>query len=195
MSESTGIALVVGLGNQGERYERTRHNAGFWFVDRVAEQYHGVCSREARLFGEACRVDVSGVPVRLLKPGTMMNRSGQSVCATASYFDIPPERILVAHDEIDLPPGTTRLKRGGGHGGHNGLRDIINCLGSSFWRLRLGVGHPGHRDQVVGYVLSRAPRGEEDLVMNNVEEAVALMPLLSAGEMERSMHRLHTEGR
>ncbi|MEA3413086.1 MAG: aminoacyl-tRNA hydrolase [Pseudomonadota bacterium] len=192
MSDDAGILLVAGLGNPGERYERTRHNAGFWFVDRVASQYHGTFCRESRFFGEVCRVDVAGVAVRLLKPATMMNRSGQSVCAMASYFDVPSERILVVHDEIDLPPGTSRLKRGGGHGGHNGLRDIISCLGKSFWRLRLGVGHPGHRDQVVNYVLSRASRGEEDIILDDVDEALALMPQLSAGDMERAMHCLHT---
>lgn len=193
MSDDAGIALVAGLGNPGDKYDRTRHNAGFWFLDRTAAVYRGSFSRQARFFGESCRINVDGAEVRLLKPGTMMNRSGQSVCAMASYFGISPENVLVVHDEIDLPPGKARLKRGGGHGGHNGLRDIINCLGKSFWRLRLGVGHPGHRDEVVPYVLSRASREEEGLIMDDIDEAVSLMPLICSGDMERAMHRLHTE--
>jgi len=154
------IKLIVGLGNPGQKYEGTRHNAGFWAVDAIAATLAGHWAEERKFRGAVSRVMVDGVDVRLLRPVTFMNRSGQSVGPLAQFFKIAPEEILVIHDELDLPPGRMRLKCGGGHGGHNGLKDIQAALGSAdFWRLRIGVGHPGHRDAVVGYVLTPGPPG------------------------------------
>ncbi|HEB98046.1 MAG TPA: aminoacyl-tRNA hydrolase [Thiotrichales bacterium] len=187
------VQLIVGLGNPGPRYERTRHNAGFWFVDELVRRQACSLRNEARFHGDAARCSIDGHDCRLLKPHTFMNRSGQAVAALARFYRIPPEAILVVHDEIDLPPGTARLKRGGGHGGHNGLRDIIARLGSrEFLRLRLGVGHPGHRDQVVDYVLHRPPVEEQTAIESAMDEALAVLPLVVAGELEQAMHRLHS---
>ncbi len=150
---SEPIELIVGLGNPGSRYEQTRHNAGFWLLDALAESLGSRFSVEGRFFGLLGRVEIDGQSCYLFKPTTFMNRSGQALAALTRYYKIPAPRVLVVHDEIDLPPGVVRLKRGGGHGGHNGLRDIIKALGdNSFWRLRLGVGHPGARDEVVDFL-------------------------------------------
>lgn len=192
MADTPGIELCVGLGNPGPRYDQTRHNAGFWFVDELAQRHGGVFRDEPRFAGSLCRVTVAGCALWLLKPTTFMNRSGRSVQAVCAYYKIAPQRILVAHDDIDLPPGTARFKRGGGHGGHNGLRDIVAHLGKDFWRLRLGVGHPGHSDQVIDYVLARPSAQEETLIRERIAEAAGLLPWLVEGEMERAMHRLHT---
>ncbi len=187
------VQLIVGLGNPGPRYERTRHNAGFWFVDELARRQACSLRNEARFHGDTARCSIDGYDCRLLKPHTFMNRSGQAVAALARFYRIPPEAILVVHDEIDLPPGTVRLKRGGGHGGHNGLRDIIGQLGSrEFLRLRLGVGHPGHKDQVVDYVLHRPTAEEQTAIESAMEEALIVLPLVVAGELEQAMHRLHS---
>lgn len=186
------IDLVVGLGNPGRKYERTRHNAGFWLVDAVAEQAGVAFKAEKRFAGETAQVTMDGQACHLLKPATYMNRSGQAVTAMANYFRVPVERILVVHDDIDLPPGTARLKRGGGHGGHNGLRDIVAALGSGFARLRLGVGHPGHSDDVVDYVLRTPPADERALIMEAIGEAVDVLPQVLAGDSEKAMNRLHT---
>lgn len=187
------VQLLVGLGNPGSRYEQTRHNAGFWLLDALAARTGGHFTEARRLFGETARVSLGGCDCRLLKPTTFMNRSGQAVAALARFYRIPPEAILVVHDEIDLPPGTVRLKRGGGHGGHNGLRDIIGRLGSrEFLRLRLGVGHPGYKDQVVDYVLHRPPVEEQTAIESAMDEALAVLPLVVAGELEQAMHRLHS---
>ncbi len=151
-----GIRLIVGLGNPGTQYEATRHNVGFWFVDAIANACRESFRAEPKFHGELCRVTLGGYDLRLLKPSTYMNRSGQSVAAVTRYFNLPPEQILVAHDELDLSVGTLRLKQGGGHAGHNGLRDTIASLGSrEFWRLRIGIAHPGDRTLVTGYVLSQ----------------------------------------
>ena len=151
------LRLIVGLGNPGADYDKTRHNVGFWLLDSLARRYGGVFRREAKFHGEACQVSVDGHPLWLLKPQTFMNRSGASVIALARFYKLVPEAILVVHDELDLPPGAVRLKRGGGHGGHNGLRDIIQQLGSrEFLRLRLGIGHPGDSRAVINYVLHPA---------------------------------------
>lgn len=182
----------MGLGNPGPRYHQTRHNAGCWFVDKLAGRYQGVFRDEPRFAGSLCRVGVEGTDLWLLKPATFMNRSGQSVRAVCAYYKIPPQRILVAHDDIDLPPGTARFKRGGGHGGHNGLRDTIAHLGKDFWRLRLGVGHPGRSDEVIDYVLSRPSAQDEALIREGIAETAGLMHWLLEGDMERAMHRLHT---
>ena len=143
--------------------------------------------------GEICRIAPFELEVWLFKPLTFMNRSGQSLAAIRSYLKIPTHQILVAHDEIDLPPGTARLKRTGGHGGHNGLRDVISHLGRDFWRLRIGVGHPGHRDQVTNYVLSRPSRADAEFIHESIDETTTLLPLLVRGEMEQAMHRLHSK--
>jgi PTH1 family peptidyl-tRNA hydrolase len=191
---AAGIRLIVGLGNPGTRYEDTRHNAGFWFVDRVASRHHASFRREARFHGDLAQVRVGSELVRLLKPGTFMNASGRAAGAVARYFDLPAESVLVAHDEIDLPPGRVRLKRGGGHGGHNGLRDVIPQLGGpGFARLRIGVGHPGRKELVTGYVLARAGRDEQRLIDDAIERAVERFDDMIARGLERVMNELHRD--
>jgi PTH1 family peptidyl-tRNA hydrolase len=185
---------MVGLGNPGGQYEDTRHNAGFWFVDELARRHGGAFRREAKFSAEACRVRVGADEAWLLKPQTFMNRSGSAVRAAARFYKVPPEAILIAHDEIDLPPGTTRLKRAGGHGGHNGLRDSIAQIGAQFLRLRIGVGHPGNKDQVVDYVLHRPGRDEEALIRADIDAAADLLPELLGGELDKAMQRLHSRG-
>ncbi|MGA9851415.1 MAG: aminoacyl-tRNA hydrolase [Gammaproteobacteria bacterium] len=194
MAESVQIQLVVGLGNPGADYVLTRHNAGFWFVDALARAHGGGFSHERKFSGDVCRVSISGHELRLLKPATFMNRSGQAVQALAAYLKLPPEAILVAHDDLDLPAGTVRLKQGGGHGGHNGLRDIIDHLGENFARLRFGIGRPLHGQEVIDYVLHRATDQDESKIMEAVTAAIAIMPRILAGEMEKAMHELHSRG-
>ncbi len=193
MAAGAAIALVVGLGNPGDRYAQTRHNAGFWFVDELARRYGGSFRSEKRFHGEVARIALPGGECQLLKPTTFMNRSGQSVAALANFFRIPPATILVAHDEIDLPPGAVRLKQGGGHGGHNGLRDIIPALGGpDFWRLRLGVGHPGHKDLVVNYVLDRPRQEEARLIEDAIQAAADQFPVMFRGDWARAQNDLHS---
>ncbi len=194
MPERETIRLIVGLGNPGDEYARTRHNAGFWLVDELAGRYGGRFKAERKFGGDMAVVDVDGREVRLFRPMTFMNRSGGAIRAAAAYLKIPPGEILVAHDELDLPPGVARLKLGGGHGGHNGLRDAIAQLGPAFWRLRLGIGHPGHRAEVIDYVLSRAPREEEDLVLEAVRESADVIPILLGQGDQHAMNRLHRRG-
>lgn len=188
------LKLIVGLGNPGPRYEQTRHNAGFWFVDLLAARAGGRFVLESKYQGELARIVLCGDELRLLKPQTFMNLSGQSAGAVARFFKLTPEQVLVAHDELDLPPGTVRLKRGGGHGGHNGLRDLIRQFGADFWRLRIGIGHPGHRDQVTDYVLTRAPAAEETLIRDTLNDAADAVESMLAQGAERAMHRLHSRG-
>jgi PTH1 family peptidyl-tRNA hydrolase len=189
---SQPIRLIVGLGNPGPQYETTRHNAGFWFVDAVARRQHLQFRAESRFQGLLARLTLNGTDLRLLKPATFMNRSGQSVAAVVRYFDIPPQSVLVAHDELDLPEGTVRLKNGGGHAGHNGLRDIVNVLGSrDFWRLRIGIDRPADRGQVVNYVLSRASRAGERLVLDALAAAEHSLPDIVAGNFQKAMTRMH----
>lgn len=190
---SSGLALVVGLGNPGDRYAHTRHNAGFWFVDELARRYGGSFRAEKKFHGELARIHVSGQDCLLLKPMQFMNRSGLSVSSVANFYRFSPDSILIAHDEIDLPPGTLRIKSGGGHGGHNGLRDVMPALGSpDFWRLRIGVGHPGHRDQVVNYVLARASLEEQQALDEAIAEAVDAFPLMRTGEIGKAQQLLHS---
>jgi peptidyl-tRNA hydrolase, PTH1 family len=189
----TPVQLVAGLGNPGPKYTETRHNAGFWFADALARRHGGTFRQENKFAGEVARITLGGRDVWLLKPQTFMNRSGQSLKLLAAFYRIPVEAILVVHDEIDLPPGEARLKRGGGHGGHNGLRDIMAHLGGNFLRLRLGVGHPGHKDQVVDYVLHRPTREEETDLLGSIDRALDVMPEVAAGELERAMHKLHSK--
>jgi PTH1 family peptidyl-tRNA hydrolase len=187
-----GIRLVVGLGNPGPQYEWTRHNVGFWFVDALAAHNNGQFRTESKFHGQLCRLSIDGQDLRLLKPMTFMNRSGQSLAAVVRYFDIPSEQVLVAHDELDLPAGTLRLKQGGGHAGHNGLRDIINVLGTrDFWRLRIGIDHPGDRSQVVNYVLSRASRDDEVNIRDALDEAERSLADIIPGQLQKAMNRLH----
>jgi len=188
------IQLVVGLGNPGEQYIGTRHNAGFWFVDELARRHGGSFRADRRFGGHVCRIQVDGREVHLLRPSTFMNRSGAAVGPLARFFKIPVEAILVAHDELDLAPGTVRLKRGGGHGGHNGLRDIGQVMGSrEFLRLRLGIGHPGDSSLVTPWVLGRPPQGDRIAVEQAMDQAADEMPLVVAGELEKAMNRLHTK--
>lgn len=189
----TQVQLIVGLGNPGSEHAQTRHNAGFWFVDELARASHCTLRPEARFHAEVGRCTLHGHDCRLQKPTTFMNRSGQAVGALANFLRIPPTDILVVHDELDLPPGTARLKKGGGHGGHNGLRDLIQQLGTQeFMRLRIGIGHPGDRNQVVDYVLHRPSREDRDQIDAAMTRALDVMPLAIAGEFERAMHKLHT---
>lgn len=188
------LRLIVGLGNPGPRYEQTRHNAGFWFVDLLAEREGGRFAMETKFQGELARIVLAGDELRLLKPQTFMNLSGQSAGAVARFFKLAPEQVLVAHDELDLAPGTARLKRGGGHGGHNGLRDLIRHIGADFWRLRIGIGHPGHRDQVTDHVLTRAPAAEDTLIRETLADAADAVTRMLAQGAERAMHQLHSRG-
>jgi len=187
------IQLVAGLGNPGAKYEQTRHNAGFWFVDAVARGYNAVFRAESKFKSELARCTIAGNDCRLQKPMDFMNRSGLPVASVAAFYQIPRTAILIVHDDLDLPPGTVRLKQGGGHGGHNGLRDLIPHLGGNdFLRLRIGIGHPGHRDDVVGYVLKAASREERAAIDQATDDAVRVLPDIIAGKLETAMKELHT---
>jgi PTH1 family peptidyl-tRNA hydrolase len=189
----TPIQLVAGLGNPGAKYEQTRHNAGFWFVDEVARRCTGHFRSEPRFHSEVASCRIAGRECRLQKPQDFMNRSGQPVAGLAAFYRIPRPAILVVHDDLDLPPGTARLKQDGGHGGHNGLRDLIPSLGGSdFLRLRIGIGHPGHRDEVVGYVLKPATREERRAIEAAIEAALQVLPEVIAGNLDAAMKELHT---
>lgn len=191
--ENPGIRLVVGLGNPGPDYAATRHNVGFWFADSLATAHGGSFRAEGKFHGELCRLTIAGDDLRLLKPSTYMNRSGQSVAAVSRYFDIPPESILIAHDELDLPVGKVRLKQGGGHAGHNGLRDTIGVLGSrDFWRLRIGIDHPGDRGQVIGYVLGRPSQEDGACIRDALDRALKVTQDLLAGRYQAAMSSLHS---
>ncbi|MDZ7747742.1 MAG: aminoacyl-tRNA hydrolase [Halofilum sp. (in: g-proteobacteria)] len=186
--------LVVGLGNVGARYAGTRHNAGFWYADGLAERLQASWRADRKAHGSLARATVAGRDLRLLKPDTLMNRSGQAVAAVANFHKIPPACVLVAHDDLDLPPGTVRLKHGGGHGGHNGLRDVAARLGSpDFWRLRIGVGHPGQRADVIDYVLARPSPDDRRAMEAAIDRALDESEhLLGEGDVEAAMHALHT---
>jgi PTH1 family peptidyl-tRNA hydrolase len=190
---TTHLTIIAGLGNPEERYERTLHNAGFWFVDELARRDGTQFKYEKRFDADVCRVKVAGGDVWLVKPQSYMNLSGGPVRAVLDYYRLSAEHLLVAHDEIDLPPGTVRLKLGGGHGGHNGLRDLIQHCGRDFMRLRLGVGHPGHKDQVTGYVLKKASSDVESAILGNVDEAADVMPILADSGLNAAMKKLHTK--
>lgn len=187
------IKLIVGLGNPGGEYGATRHNAGFWWVDELARSHGANFKTENKFHGLAARISLHGHEVHLLKPQTFMNLSGRAVVALALFYKILPDQILVVHDELDLPPGSAKLKLGGGHGGHNGLKDIIAHLGSKeFWRLRIGVGHPGDRAEVVNFVLN-APRKEEQALINEaMQRAQDVSALIIEGKLEAAMLKLHS---
>ncbi|MDH3274545.1 MAG: aminoacyl-tRNA hydrolase [Gammaproteobacteria bacterium] len=189
----TQLNIIVGLGNPEDKYERTLHNAGFWFVDAVARKYGGQFRYEKKFDAECCRVNILGEEVWLVKPQSYMNLSGGPVRGVMDYYRLKPGGLLVAHDEIDLPPGTVRLKKGGGHGGHNGIRDVIKHCGADFMRLRLGVGHPGEKTQVTGYVLKRGSADVERAVEDNIDDAIAVLPLLMDDGLNAATKALHTK--
>jgi PTH1 family peptidyl-tRNA hydrolase len=191
---SADILLIVGLGNPGSEYRGTRHNAGADFVEALAREAGCTLQSDSKFFGLTGRATVAGHDLRLLIPTTYMNRSGQSVAAIARFYKISPEQILIAHDELDIPAGSARFKKGGGHGGHNGLRDIVPALGndSGFFRLRIGIGHPGHASRVSGYVLSAPSADDRRKIDASIEEALASLPLLLDGDDTRAMTRLHS---
>jgi PTH1 family peptidyl-tRNA hydrolase len=185
------LKLIVGLGNPGPEHADTRHNAGFWCVDRIAARAGSSFRPHARYHGEVAKVVLAGQELWLLKPMTYMNRSGIAVQAMAEYFRIPPEQLLVVHDELDLPLGALRLKLGGGAGGHNGLKDLIAHLGDRFWRLRMGIGHPGQRQDVIDFVLNRASRAEQAVLEETTEVAVDAIARLLVDGSEKVMNTLH----
>ncbi|HMB55751.1 MAG TPA: aminoacyl-tRNA hydrolase [Arenimonas sp.] len=188
-----GLRLIVGLGNPGAEHARTRHNAGFWFIDALAEKSGARFGLESKLHGETAKVHIDGQTVWLLKPATFMNLSGRSVTAALRYWKIEPEECLLAHDELDLAPGTARLKFDGGHGGQNGLRDTVQHLGHGrFHRLRVGIGHPGHKDKVTPWVLGRPGRDDEASILRAIDDAISVMPLAVTGDFNEAMKRLHT---
>ncbi len=186
------LTMIAGLGNPGDKYEKTLHNAGFWFVDELARQYGGQFNYDKKFDADVCRISIKGKDIWLAKPQSFMNMSGQPIRALLDYYRNNVSGLLVAHDEIDLPPGTVRLKKGGGHGGHNGLRDIIKHCGNDFLRLRLGVGHPGDKDQVTSYVLKRANASSEAAILKNIDEAADVMPTLVEEGLNAAMKKLHT---
>lgn len=189
----TAIRLIVGLGNPGREYETTRHNVGFWWVDQLAREEKLNFKSEVKFHGLTARGQVHGHEIMLLMPQTYMNNSGRSVGALAQFFKIAPAEILVVHDELDLPPGVARLKTGGGHGGHNGLKDIVAHLGTKdFWRLRIGIGHPGDRAAVSNYVLADPRREERELIEEAMQKAHIVSHLVIEGKIEAAMLKLHS---
>lgn len=190
----TTIKLIVGLANPGAEYAATRHNAGAWFVDLLAQRFNQPLKNEPKFFGYTSRINIDGKDIRLLVPTTFMNLSGKAVQAIATFYQIKPEEILVAHDELDLNPGVAKLKLGGGHGGHNGLKDIINKLGNNpnFYRLRIGIGHPGDKSKVVGFVLNKPSQIEQQLIDQVIDESISCTEILIKTGIEVAMNRLHS---
>ncbi|OCG18608.1 MULTISPECIES: aminoacyl-tRNA hydrolase [unclassified Gilliamella] len=189
----TTIKLVVGLANPGNEYAATRHNAGAWFVEQLAQRYNQSLKNEQKFWGYTSRINIFGHDVRLLVPTTFMNLSGKAVQAMASFYQIKPEEILIAHDELDLNPGIAKLKFGGSHGGHNGLKDIASKLGNNlnFYRLRIGIGHPGDKNKVVGYVLNKPSKSEQELIDKAIDESVRCTDILLSEGIEVAMNKLH----
>ncbi len=192
-AQKADIRLIVGLGNPGADYHATRHNAGFWLIDELAREHATALRNETRFHGAVGKIHHAGKDIYLLKPATFMNRSGQSVAALAKYFKIAAGQILVVHDELDLEPGDNRLKKSGGHGGHNGLRDIINHIGKDFLRLRIGIGHPGERNQVVNYVLKAPSKIDLAKIEDANQRTLDILPTLLDGDIEKAMQQLHTK--
>ena len=186
------LTIIAGLGNPEDRYAQTLHNAGFWFVDELARRDNAQFRYEKRFDADVGKVRIGGNDVWLVKPQSYMNRSGGPVRSILDYYRQTTAQLLVVHDEIDLPPGTVRLKAGGGHGGHNGLRDVIRHCDADFMRLRLGVGHPGHKDEVTDHVLKRASADAEAAIRSNVDDAADVMPLLADDGLNAAMKELHT---
>lgn len=188
------LKLIVGLGNPGPQYQSNRHNAGAIFLSELCQSYQGQLRAESKFFGAFGSVSINNQDVKLLFPTTFMNNSGKAVAAVCRFYKIDPKNILIAYDEIDFEVGVTRLKQGGGHGGHNGIRDTINALGGDrdFYRLRIGVGHPGHKSMVSNHVLSDPSKSEAALIMDDIHDAIRVMPKAVAGEWEEAMRLLHT---
>lgn len=190
----SGIRLFVGLANPGDKYEKTRHNAGFWWIDAIAAQTNSRLTADAKMFGLVGKLNPAQDKWLILKPTTFMNLSGKAVAALADYYKISPAEILVIHDESDLPAGSSKLKLGGGHGGHNGLKDIHAALGTAnYWRLRIGIGHPGERNEVVNYVLKPPLEDEQAAIDESLFDSTKVLDLLVAGEFENAMLKLHTK--
>jgi len=189
----SGIKLFVGLGNPGEKYAATRHNAGFWWIDQLATATNSKLAIDAKFFGFTGKLNPTS-DTWLIKPTTFMNGSGKAVAALANYYKISPKEILVIHDELDLPAGSTKMKFGGGHGGHNGLRDIHAALGTpDYWRMRVGIGHPGSKAEVVNFVLKAPTKDEQAAIEDNIIDSTKLVDLLLAGEFDSAMLKLHTK--
>lgn len=189
---SNSIRIIAGLGNPGEKYQRTLHNAGFWFVDALAQKYGGDFRYDKKFDADCCKIELHGQEIWLVKPQSFMNLSGGPIRSVIDYYRLKLGNLLVAHDEIDLPPGTVRLKMGGGHGGHNGLRDIIQHCGAEFVRLRFGVGHPGDKSQVTDYVLKRGSPDAERAIEDNIAAAIGIMPVLIDDGLNAATKALHT---
>jgi PTH1 family peptidyl-tRNA hydrolase len=187
----SNISLIIGLGNPGKEYAQTRHNAGFWFVEQLADRYGITLNADPKFHGYSGRGQIEGHDTRLLLPTTFMNRSGQSVVPFAKFYQISTEAILIAHDELDMNPGVIRLKSGGGHGGHNGLRDIVPHIGANFHRLRIGIGHPGSKEQVSGHVLGKAPSSEQALMDAAIEYALSKTKMLVQGQVSQAMNQIN----
>ncbi|OTA16276.1 peptidyl-tRNA hydrolase [Xenorhabdus vietnamensis] len=189
----SNIKLIVGLANPGAEYAQTRHNAGAWFVDLLAQRHNQSLKEESKFFGYTTRININGQDIRLLVPTTFMNLSGKSVLAIASFYRIQPDEILVAHDELDLPPGVAKMKQGGSNGGHNGLKDIQNKFSNNpnFHRLRIGIGHPGDKNKVVGFVLGKPPASEQKLIDDAIDEALHCTDILIKDGMNKAINRLH----
>jgi PTH1 family peptidyl-tRNA hydrolase len=190
------LRLIAGLGNPGAEHLRTRHNAGFWFVDSLAQREGARFGIETRLHAETAKISLGGEQLLLLKPITFMNKSGIAIASALRYYKIEPEEMLVVHDDLDLPPGAARLKFDGGHGGQNGLRDMFAHLGhGKFHRLRIGIGHPGHKDRVTSWVLGRPGANDEQSILGSIGAAIDVLPLAVAGDFNEAMKRLHTQER
>ncbi|HQR25187.1 MAG: aminoacyl-tRNA hydrolase [Steroidobacteraceae bacterium] len=188
----TPLSIIVGLGNPGPEHRLTRHNAGFWFADALARAHGAQFRSHSRYHGEVARIALDGHDVVLLKPQTYMNRSGISVRSLVDYTKAPLAEVLVVHDELDLPPGVARFKFGGGHGGHNGMRDVVTHCGADFWRLRIGVGHPGDRNEVIDYVLQRAAPSEEEAIVESVGASLDALDIFLRDGADKAMKALHT---
>jgi len=192
------VKLVVGLGNPGRKYEATRHNAGFWWIERLARAVHGEFRHEARFHGDVAKVATPGGELWLLKPATFMNQSGRAVAALAGFYKLAPGQLLIVHDELDLPPGTVRLKNGGGTGGHNGLNDIAAQLGTKdFWRLRIGIGHPRNQtateQEVLDYVLHKPGAADHAAIDDAISRGLEVWSLIAEDKLEAAMLKLHTK--
>lgn len=188
------IKLIVGLANPGADYAQTRHNAGAWYVDLLAQRHQQSLKEESKFFGYTARINLAGEDVRLLVPTTFMNLSGKAVQAMANFYRIELNEILVAHDELDLPPGVVKMKLGGGNGGHNGLKDIQSKFSNNpnFYRLRIGIGHPGDKNKVVGFVLGKPPMSEQKLIDDAIDEALSCTNILMRDGFEKAINRLHS---
>ncbi len=187
------LRAIIGLGNPGQEHQRTRHNAGFWLVDALAMAREARFRNESKFQGEAVKSSIGSSDVYLFKPMTFMNRSGEAVSKLIGFYKIAPEEILVAHDELDLPAGVARLKQGGGHGGHNGLRSLHEHIGENYLRLRIGIAHPGSKDRVLGHVLGRPDPTDEERMFDAIQRALDVLPVLIRDGLEKAMNRLHVK--